>query len=517
MTTRARIEELETLRTQALAAGGEEAVRKHHEKGKLTARERVLALCDPGTFQELDMFVQHRCTNFGMEKNRPLGDGVITGFGRIGGRVVYLFAQDFTVIGGSLGEAVAAKICKVMDMAMKAGAPVIGLNDSGGARIQEGVASLGGYAEIFYRNVLASGVVPQISVILGPCAGGAVYSPALTDFVLMVRGGSHMFITGPQVIETVTGEKVSMEDLGGAAAHASRSGVCHLVEKDEPSALETVRTLLSYLPSNNLEDPPFVATDDPRDRADEALDSLVPDDPQVPYDIRKVIHAVVDHGEFLEIHADFARNIVVGFSRLGGHVVGVVANQPQYLAGCLDIAASTKGARFVRFCDAFNVPLLFLIDTPGYLPGVAQEHLGIIRHGAKLLYALCDATVPKISVVLRKGYGGALFAMGGHKMHEVDLVLAWPTAEFAVMGAEQAVELLYRRELADAKDRPALKDRLIQEYRERFANPYYVASRMVIHEVIEPRETRKRICAALEFFQDKKTPRLPRKHGNMPL
>ncbi|MBN1337176.1 MAG: acyl-CoA carboxylase subunit beta [Deltaproteobacteria bacterium] len=516
MTTRARIEQLESLRTQALAAGGEAAVRKHHDKGKLTARERLAALCDPDSFQELDMFVQHRCTYFGMEKNRPLGDGVITGFGRIGGRVVYLFAQDFTVIGGSLGEAVAQKICKVMDLAMKAGAPIVGLNDSGGARIQEGVASLGGYAEIFYRNTLASGVVPQISVILGPCAGGAVYSPAITDFVLMVKGGSHMFITGPQVIETVTGEKVSMEDLGGAVAHASRSGVCHLVEDDETSAMETIRTLLSYLPSNNLEDPPFIATDDPRDRADEALDSLVPDDPQVPYDIRKAIAPVVDHGEFLEIHADWARNIVVGFARLGGHVVGIVANQPQYLAGCLDIAASTKGARFVRFCDAFNVPLVTFEDVPGFLPGVDQEHGGIIRNGAKLIYAFCEANVPKLTVITRKSYGGAYCVMSS-KHIRADFNFAWPTAEIAVMGPEGAVNIVFRKELAAAADPQARAAELVQEYRDKFANPYQAAQLGYVDDVILPRETRRRLIESLEAVRNKREHRPPRKHGNIPL
>ncbi len=516
MTTRARIDELESLREKALAAGGEEAVRKHHDKGKLTARERLAALCDPGTFQELDMFVQHRCTDFGMEKNRPPGDGVVTGYGRVGGRVVYLFAQDFTVIGGSLGEAVAAKICKVMDMSMKAGVPIVGLNDSGGARIQEGVASLGGYAEIFYRNVLASGVVPQISVILGPCAGGAVYSPALTDFVLMVKGGSHMFITGPQVIETVTGEKVSMEDLGGAVAHASRSGVCHLVEEDEAGAIETIRLLLSYLPANNLEDPPFVATDDPRDRADEALDTLVPDDPHVPYDIRKVVSSVVDHGEFLEIHADWARNIVVGFARLGGHVVGVVANQPQYLAGCLDIAASTKGARFVRFCDAFNVPLVTFEDVPGFLPGVDQEHGGIIRNGAKLIYAFCEANVPKLTVITRKSYGGAYCVMSS-KHIRADFNFAWPTAEIAVMGPEGAVNIVFRKELAAAADKESRAAELVQDYRDKFANPYQAAQLGYLDDVIRPRETRRRLIDALEAVRNKREHRPPRKHGNIPL
>ncbi|MFH1464885.1 MAG: acyl-CoA carboxylase subunit beta [Pseudomonadota bacterium] len=516
MTTQQRIEQLEQLRAQALEAGGAARIAKHHEKGKLTARERLVALCDPGTFQEIDMFVRHRCTNFGMEKQRPPGDGVVTGYGRVEGRVVYLFAQDFTVIGGSLGEAFAGKICKVMDLAMKAGAPVIGLNDSGGARIQEGVAALAGYAEIFFRNVDASGVVPQISVILGPCAGGAVYSPALTDFVMMVKGGSHMFITGPKVIETVTGEKVSFEELGGAVAHAARSGVCHLVEEDEESALQSVRDLLAYLPSNNLEDPPFVPSADPRDRADDALDTMVPDDPQKPYDIKKVIQAVMDDGEFLEIHADWAKNIVVGFARLGGHAVGVVANQPAYLAGCLDIEASTKGARFVRTCDAFNVPLITFEDIPGFLPGVGQEHGGIIRHGAKLIFAFCEATVPKLTVITRKAYGGAYCAMSS-KHIRADYNFAWPTGEIAVMGSEGAVNIVFAREIAQADDKPARQRELVDEYAGRFANPYQAAELGYIDDVIRPRETRRRLIDALEAIRHKREPRPTKKHGNIPL
>jgi acetyl-CoA carboxylase carboxyltransferase component len=516
MTTQQRIEQLQELRAQALEAGGAARIAKHHEKGKLTARERLVALCDPGTFQELDMFVRHRCTSFGMEKQRPLGDGVVTGHGRVDGRPVFLFAQDFTVVGGSLGEAFAAKICKVMDMAMKAGAPVVGLNDSGGARIQEGVAALAGYAEIFFRNVDASGVVPQVSVILGPCAGGAVYSPALTDFVMMVKGGSHMFITGPKVIETVTGEKVSFEELGGAVAHAAKSGVCHLVEEDERSALQTVRDLLAYLPSNNLEEPPFVPSADPRDRAEEALDTIVPDDPQKPYDIKKVIQAVVDDGEFLEIHADWAKNIVVGFARLGGRSVGIVANQPAYLAGCLDIEASTKGARFVRTCDAFNVPLITFEDIPGFLPGVGQEHGGIIRHGAKLIFAFCEATVPKLTVITRKAYGGAYCAMSS-KHIRADYNFAWPTAEIAVMGPEGAVNIVFAREIEQAGDKAARERELVAEYRERFATPYQAAELGYIDDVIRPRETRRRLIDALETIRNKREPRPTKKHGNIPL
>jgi acetyl-CoA carboxylase carboxyltransferase component len=451
-----------------------------------------------------------------MDKTRPLGDGVVTGHGRIDGRLVYLFAQDFTVFGGALGLAYANKICKVMDMAMKAGAPVIGLNDSGGARIQEGVDSLAGYAEIFFRNVMASGVVPQISVILGPCAGGAVYSPAITDFVVMVKGGSHMFITGPQVIETVTGEKVSFEDLGGAMAHGSRSGVCHLAEADEASALQAVRDLLSYMPSNNLQDPPFVASDDPQDRIEASLDAIVPEDPQKPYDMKKVIEAVVDHGEFLEIHPFWAQNILVGFARLGGSPVGIVANQPAVLAGCLDIDASIKGARFVRFCDAFNIPLVVLEDVPGFLPGTAQEYGGIIRNGAKLIYAFCEASVPKLTVITRKAYGGAYCVMAS-KHIRADFNFAWPTAEIAVMGSEGAVNIVFRKELAQATDKGAAFAELVHNYRERFANPYYAAERGYIDDVIRPAETRARLCEALGAIKDKREARPSKKHGNIPL
>ena len=516
MTTKQRIEQLEQLREQALQAGGAARIEKHHAKGKLTARERLVALCDPDTFQEIDMFVRHRCTNFGMENSRPLGDGVVTGFGKVDGRVVYLFAQDFTVVGGSLGEAFAAKICKVMDMAIKAGAPFIGVNDSGGARIQEGVAALGGYAEIFFRNVDASGVIPQISLVMGPCAGGAVYSPALTDFVCMVKGGSHMFITGPKVIETVTGEKVSFEELGGAATHAAKSGVCHIVDDSEEDALQTARDLLSYLPSNNLEDPPFVPTADPRDRADEALDSIVPDDASKPYDIKKVIASVFDDGEFLEVHADWAKNIVVGFARLGGHSVGIVANQPGYLAGCLDIDASNKGARFVRTCDAFNVPIITLEDVPGFLPGVDQEHGGIIRNGAKLIYAFCEATVPKLTVITRKAYGGAYCVMSS-KHIRADYNFAWPTGEIAVMGPDGAVNIIFRKDIASSDDPVARGKQLVDDYRAAFATPYLAAELGYIDDIIRPSETRRRLIDALESIRNKRETRPTKKHGNIPL
>jgi propionyl-CoA carboxylase beta chain len=511
-----RIAELEALREQAMVAGGQARIDDHHAKGKLTARERLVAFCDPGTFREVDAFVRHQCHEFGMAKNRPWGDGVVAGFGRVDGRLVYCYAQDFTVIGGSLGEYVAMKICKTMDMAMKAGAPCVGLCDSGGARIQEGVIALGGYAEIFFRNVMASGVIPQISVIMGPCAGGAVYSPAITDFVVMVKGGSHMFITGPQVIETVTGEKVSFEDLGGAMAHSTKSGVCHLAEPDEKAALAAVRELLSYMPSNNLEDPPFVATDDPFDRAEASLDTLVPDDPSKPYDAKKVIHAVVDGGEFLEIQPFFAPNILVGFARLGGHSVGIVANQPNNLAGCLDINASFKGARFIRFCDAFNIPIITFEDVPGFLPGTDQEYGGIIRNGAKLLYAYCEASVPKLTVITRKAYGGAYCVMAS-KHVRADFNFAWPMAEIAVMGPDGAVNIVFRKELAAASDKDAAYQELVDNYRDRFATPYIAAERGYIDDVIRPAETRPRLIEALNAIRSKREARPPKKHGNIPL
>ncbi len=511
-----RFEQLERMREEARAGGGAARVEKHHAKGKMTARERLEYLCDGGTFREIDAFVRHRCTDFGMESSRPLGDGVITGHGRVDGRLVYLYAQDFTVMGGSLGEAVAAKICKAMDMAMKAGAPFIGIQDSGGARIQEGVAALGGYAEIFFRNTLASGVIPQFSIIMGPCAGGAVYSPALTDFVMMVRGGSHMFITGPQVIKAVTGEEVSFEELGGAGPHGGKSGVANLIAEDEGDALDSLKELLSYLPSNNMEDAPFRPSTDPRDRMDEGLDTIVPDSPNMPYDCKAVVEMVMDGGDFYEIHADWAKNIVVGFARLGGHTVGVVANQPSYLAGCLDIDASIKGARFIRFCDAFNIPLVTFEDVPGFLPGVAQEHGGIIRNGAKLIYAYCEANVPKLTVITRKAYGGAYCVMSS-KHIRADFNFAWPSAEIAVMGPEGAVNIISRREIATAPDAETRRAELIAAYKDKFANPYRAAELGYVDEVILPRETRPRLIEALEAIANKREDRPTKKHGCMPL
>ena len=511
-----KIQKLRQLREKARLGGGLKRIEKQHAKGKLTARERLALLLDEGSFQELDMFVTHRATEFGMAERKFLGDGVVTGYGTVDGRPVYVFAQDFTVLGGSLGEAHAAKICKVMDLAMKNGAPLIGINDSGGARIQEGVAALGGYADIFLRNTLASGVIPQISAIMGPCAGGAVYSPALTDFVIMVEGTSHMFITGPEVIKAVTHEEVSFEELGGAMTHNAKSGVAHFAVEDEEGAIRLIKRLLSFLPQNNMEDPPFVPSDDPADRMDEELDTIVPDSPTKPYDIKEVIRRVVDNGDFLEVHAHYARNIVVGFARLGGNSVGIVANQPAVLAGVLDIDASDKGARFVRFCDCFNIPIVTFVDVPGYLPGVAQEHGGIIRHGAKLIYAYCEATVPKVTVVTRKAYGGAYCVMSSKHIRG-DINYAWPTAEIAVMGPEGAVNIIFRKEIADAEDPEAERERLVQAYREKFAHPYVAASLGYIDEVIEPHETRPRLIAALEMLKDKRDSNPPKKHGNMPL
>jgi acetyl-CoA carboxylase carboxyltransferase component len=516
MGTREKIEQLSRAREEALAAGGAERIEKQHQQGKMTARERILALVDPGSFTELDMFVRHQCTEFGMQESRPYGDGVVTGYGRIDGRVVYLFAQDFTVFGGALGDAYAWKIVKIMDLAMRAGAPVIGLNDSGGARIQEGVVSLGGYAEIFFRNVTASGVVPQISVIMGPCAGGAVYSPAMTDFTIMVKKTSHMFITGPQVIKAVTKEEVTFEQLGGAMSHASKSGVAHLVAEDEKHALEQVRQLLGFMPSNNMEDPPSARAGDPSDREEAALDTLIPDSPDKPYDIKEVIARVVDDGDFLEVHEHWAGNIVVGFARLGGYPVGVVANQPAVLAGCLDIDASIKGARFVRFCDAFNIPLVTFVDVPGFLPGTAQEYGGIIRSGAKLLYAFCEATVPKLTVITRKAYGGAYDVMCS-KHIRADYNFAWPTAEIAVMGPDGAVNIIFRKEIAAATDPAARNLELVTAYRERFATPFFAAERGYVDDVIEPRTTRKRLIDALATVRNKREERPPKKHGNIPL
>jgi propionyl-CoA carboxylase beta chain len=496
--------------------GGPERRQRQHAEGKLTARERVELLLDEGSFQELDQLVEHRCLDFGMAEQKVPGDGVVSGYGRIDGRLAYVFAQDFTVFGGSLSETNAAKICKVMDLAMKMGAPVIGLNDSGGARIQEGVASLGGYADIFLRNTLASGVVPQISAIMGPCAGGAVYSPAITDFTVMVKDTAYMFVTGPDVIRTVTHEEVTKEDLGGAMAHNVRSGVAHFAAEDDRHCLALIRDLLSYLPANNLEDPPLRATEDPPDREEPSLDTLIPAEPQKPYDVKALIEVVVDDRRFLEVQAHYASNVVVGFARIGGRSVGIVANQPAVLAGCLDIDASLKAARFVRFCDAFNVPLVTFEDVPGFLPGTAQEFGGIIKHGAKLLYAFAEATVPKVTVITRKAYGGAYCVMSS-KHIRTDVNYAYPTAEIAVMGPEGAVNVLYRRELQRAGDPEALRAQKVAEFRQKFANPYVAADRGFVDEVILPRHTRRKLVAALEMTKTKRDKNPPRKHGNIPL
>ncbi len=496
--------------------GGEKRMEKQRSQGKMTARERIDFLLDEGTFEEFDKFVVHRSTDFGLFEQKILGDGVITGYGLIDGREVFVFAQDFTVFGGSLSETFAQKICKIMDLAMKVGAPVIGLNDSGGARIQEGVVSLGGYADIFLRNTLASGVIPQISCILGPCAGGAVYSPAITDFNLMVKNTSYMFITGPDVIKTVTHEEVTKEELGGAMTHNSKSGVAHFAADSDQHALRLTRELMSFIPSNNMENPPFVPTNDPHTRADKKLNSIVPEQSTTPYDIREIINNVVDDNYFFEVQPHFAQNIVIGFARLGGKSVGIVANQPAFLAGVLDIDASVKGARFVRFCDAFNIPLITFEDVPGFLPGVNQEHLGIIRHGAKLLYAFAEATVPKITVITRKAYGGAYCVMAS-KHIRTDINFAYPTAEIAVMGAEGAVGILYRKDLADTTNPEETRQRIIDEFNEKFANPYVAAERGFIDEVIEPAETRPKLIRALKLLENKKDTNPPKKHGNIPL
>ncbi len=513
-----RLEELRKRAIEAEAGGGPERREREHKAGKLTARERIYLLLDEGTFEETDKFVRHRCTDFGMEEQRPSGDGFVTGFGRIDGRLAYVFAQDFTVFGGSLSETNAQKICKIMDLAMRNGAPVIGLNDSGGARIQEGVMSLAGYADIFLRNTLASGVVPQISAIMGPCAGGAVYSPAITDFIFMTQDTSYMFVTGPDVIKTVTHEEVSKEELGGAMTHNATSGVAHFVARDDADCLAMIRELLGFIPSNNLEDPPRRAASDAPDRREESLNSIVPEDPLKPYDIKDVIHAVVDENYFFEVHEHFARNLVVGFARLDGRPVGIVANQPAVLAGCLDINASTKGARFVRFCDAFNIPLVTFEDVPGFLPGTQQEFGGIIKHGAKLLFAFAEATVPKITVITRKAYGGAYCVMSS-KHIRTDANFAWPTAEIAVMGPEGAVNIVYKRELdrAPEKDREKLRQEKIAEFRERFANPYVAAERGYIDAVIEPAETRSKIITALRALENKRDTNPKKKHDNIPL
>jgi propionyl-CoA carboxylase beta chain len=504
------------MREATLQGGGEKRIAAQHAKGKLTARERIDLLVDEGSFVELDRFVVHRCTDFEMQDQQILGDGVVTGHGLIDGRPVYVFSQDFTVFGGSLSETHAEKICKIMDQALKVGVPVIGINDSGGARIQEGVASLGGYAEIFWRNTQASGVVPQVSVIMGPCAGGAVYSPAITDFVFMVEGNSYMHITGPDVVKTVTHEEVTSEDLGGADVHMERSGVAHFKSVDGKTSLALLRKLYAYLPLNNAEDPPFVPTDDPHDRCDVELDTIVPEDSGKPYDMLKIIERVVDAGSWLEVQPAFARNMIIGFARLGGRVVGVVANQPAVLAGCLDIDASVKGARFIRFCDAFNVPLVTFEDVPGFLPGTAQEYGGIIRHGAKLLYAYCEATVPKLTVITRKAYGGAYDVMSSKHVRG-DVNLAWPAAEIAVMGAAGAARIIHRREIAAADDPAAKEAEKAHEYEETFSNPYKAAARGFIDDVIEAHRTRPALIRALELLKTKTETRPTRKHGNIPL
>ncbi len=504
------------MRAQARLGGGQDRIDAQHAKGKLTARERIELLLDKGSFEEFDMFVAHRSRDFGLDKKKFLGDGVVTGVGTIDGRKVFIFSQDFTVFGGSLSEAHAEKICKIMDMAMKVGAPVIGLNDSGGARIQEGVVSLGGYADIFLRNTLASGVVPQISVILGPCAGGAVYSPAITDFTIMVKNISHMFVTGPNVVKTVTHEDVSSEDLGGAMTHATKSGVASYAAENEPDAFRYTRELMSYVPLNNMEDPPFVATEDPFDREDETLNTIIPPNPNKPYDIKDVITRIVDDSRFLEVHPDFAMNIVVGFARLGGYSIGIIANQPAVLAGVLDINSSAKAARFIRFCDAFNIPVITFEDVPGFLPGTDQEHNGIIKHGAMLLYAYCEATVPKITVITRKAYGGAYDVMNSKHVRG-DMNYAWPTAEIAVMGPKGAVEIIFRKEIAAAEDPQKALDDKVAEYTEKFANPFIAAERGYIDDVIEPKATRPRLIRALKMLENKKDSNPSKKHGNIPL
>jgi len=507
---------LHQFREQALLGGGQERIDAQHKRGRLTARERLDLLLDKGSFHEVDAFVTHRTHEFGLEDQKILGDGVVTGWGTIDGRLVYVFSQDFTVFGGSLGEVHAEKICKVMDMALKNGAPLIGLNDSGGARIQEGVVSLGGYADIFLRNTLASGVIPQISAIMGPCAGGAVYSPALTDFIFMVRDSSYMFVTGPDVVKAVTHEEVSFEDLGGASVHSSLSGVAHMVGDNEADCLYLIRKLLAFLPQNNMEDPPSLATRDDPLRTEMALDGIIPEDPSRPYDMRDILRLIVDDGVLLEVQEHFAANIVIGFARLGTHAVGLVANQPAVLAGVLDINASEKAARFVRFCDAFNIPIITFVDVPGFLPGTAQEHDGIIRAGAKLLFAYCEATVPKITLITRKAYGGAYDVMSSKHIRG-DLNLAWPTAEIAVMGPEGAINIIFRRELNESADPAARRAELVQEYRDRFANPFVAASRGFLDDIIEPHETRPRLINALHMLSNKRDVNPSKKHGCIPL
>lgn len=510
------LQELARRNEEALLGGGADKIKKQHEMGKLTARERVELLLDPGTFVELDRFKTHRSTDFGMDKKKIPGDGVITGYGNVDGRQVFVFSQDFTVFGGSLSGAFSEKVCKVMDLAMKTGCPVVGINDSGGARIQEGVVSLAGYGDIFLRNVLSSGVVPQVSAIMGPCAGGAVYSPAMTDFIFMVENSSYMFITGPDVIKTVTHEEVTMQQLGGADTHNGRSGVAHFSSPTERESLHTIRELLSFLPGNNMEDPPVRPTNDDPNRRDEKLNSLIPDNPNRPYDIKELIKGIADEGYFLEVQKDFARNIVVGFARLGGRPVGIVANQPAFLAGVLDIDASVKGGRFVRFCDCFNIPIVTFVDVPGFLPGTSQEYGGIIRHGAKLLYAYCEATVPKICIITRKAYGGAYVVMSS-KVLRGDVNLAYPTAEIAVMGPDGAVNIIFREALQKAKDAQAERERLVADYRKTFANPFKAAELGYIDEIIMPADTRPHLIRSLNLMQNKREKNPPKKHGNIPL
>jgi propionyl-CoA carboxylase beta chain len=516
MSNSEKLERLRSLKQQALRGGGEARIRQQHDKGKLTARERLDILLDEASFQELDMLVHHRSRDFGLEKQKFAGDGVVTGYGRIAGRLVYVFAQDFTVLGGSLSEAHGAKICKIMDLAMKNGAPIIGLNDSGGARIQEGVASLGAYADIFLRNTLASGVVPQISAILGPCAGGAVYSPAISDFIFMVPNVSYMFVTGPSVVKTVTHEEVSFEELGGAETHATKSGVAHFISEDEISCLRAIRRLVSFLPQNNCEDAPQQPAPDDPNRREEKLNALVPENPNKPYDIKEVILAVADHGDFMEVHEKYAANIVVGFGRVAGKTVGFVANQPAVLAGVLDIDSSLKAARFVRFCDAFNIPLVTFVDVPGFLPGTDQEWRGIIKHGAKLLYAYCEATVPKITVITRKAYGGAYDVMSSKHIRG-DVNYAWPSAEIAVMGPQGAVEIIFKKEIESSENPQATMATKVQEFREKFANPYVAAERGYLDDVIEPAHTRPKLIAALHMLANKVDHNPSKKHGNIPL
>jgi acetyl-CoA carboxylase carboxyltransferase component len=516
VTTAEGLARLHEMRERAYLGGGERRIQQQHAKGKLTARERIDLLLDEASFEEIDMFVTHRIADFGMGDQQILGDGVVTGWGRIDGRLVYVFSQDFTVFGGSLSEAHAEKIVKIMDMAMKNGAPVIGLNDSGGARIQEGVLSLGGYADVFLRNVLASGVVPQISAIMGPCAGGAVYSPAMTDFILMVKDTSYMFVTGPNVVKTVTHEDVTFETLGGAAVHNSVSGVAHFALDSEEECLMSIRRLLSYIPSNNLDDPPYVANDDPASRMDDELNSIIPDAPTKGYDMKTVIKKVVDNGDFLEVQEQFAGNIIVGFARLGGQSVGIVAQQPLVLAGVLDIDSADKAARFVRFCDCFNIPIITFEDVPGFLPGVRQEHGGIIRHGAKLLYAYCEATVPKLTVITRKAYGGAYDVMNSKHVRG-DINYAWPTAEIAVMGVDGAVNIIFKDQIESSGDPEATRRELVLDYQEKFTNPYVAAARGFIDDVIEPRQTRPKLISALQMLRNKKDTNPPKKHGNIPL